>query len=225
MYYIKFLLKYIINIYKKRKLKRNNIIIESNVSFNNTKFSIYNRICKNSQINNTSINSFSYIGWNCILNNIDIGSFCSIAPHVEIIYGRHPTEFISTHPLFYSTGKQCGISFLRKNLINEFKYVENTNKSVIIQNDVWIGYGVKIIEGVIISNGAVVLAGSVVTKNVEPYSIVGGIPAKHIKYRIDSIDKEKLLKIEWWNKDITWIKKNMDKFLNIEEFLKIKEKI
>ena len=206
---------------KRVQLKYNKIIIEKNVSFNHTIFLGNNRVCYDTSIDNSILGKFSYIGWNSVLRNTEIGSFCSIAPYVEIIYGRHPTNFVSTHPIFYSTRKQCGINFLEKNQYNEFNLIGNSNRSVIIENDVWIGYGAKLIEGIKISNGAIVLAGSIVTKDVEAYSIVGGVPAKHIKYRFDLEFRTELEKSQWWNKDIDWIKDNIDKFRSPNEFLEL----
>ncbi len=222
---VKKIIKKIINFYKILSLKNRKIIIENNVSINKTRFSIYNRICKNSQVNDALFGCFSYIGWNCILNNIEVGSFTSIGPYTEIIYGTHPVNFVSTHPVFYSMRKQCGISFADKQLFQEFNYVGKSNKSAIIGSDVWIGYGVKIIEGVTINDGAVVLAGAVVTKDVEPYSIVGGVPAKHIKFRFDLETIEILKKSKWWERDMEWIRDNVSSFLSIESFIAlIKEK-
>jgi acetyltransferase-like isoleucine patch superfamily enzyme len=213
--------KIIKNIYfgiKKLPLKKRNIIIESNVSFMNTKFSVYNRICKNTYINNSSIGKCTYIGRNTILSNTTIGSFSSIGPFTEVIYGTHPIDFVSTNPAFYSIRKQSGITFVNENKFDEFNFVGKTTKSVIIGNDVWIGYGVKIIEGVSIGDGAVVLAGAVVAKDVEPYSVVGGVPAKHIKYRFDDETREMLLDFCWWEKDFEWLQNHAYLFLNIDDF-------
>jgi len=220
---IKDYLKKIFFFFKSKQLKKQGIVIEPNVSFRNTVFLGKNRICRNTLIDNSVVGKFSYTGWNTILRNVEIGSFCSIAPYVEIIYGSHPMHFISTHPIFYSTRKQCGVSFLKENKYNEFNLIGETKKSVVIGNDVWIGYGAKILEGVCIEDGAVILAGAMVTKNVEAYSIVGGVPAKHIKYRFDKEIREKLLKFQWWTKDDDWIYKHLDAFRSSEDFVALME--
>lgn len=106
--------------------------------------------------------------------------------------GRHPTNFISTHPSFYSILKQANYSFTKKNYLDELAEVE-------IGNDVWIGAGVLVLDGVKVGNGAVIAAGSVVNKNVEPYSIVGGVPAKLIRYRYDIDTIRKIQELCWWD--------------------------
>jgi acetyltransferase-like isoleucine patch superfamily enzyme len=114
---------------------------------------------------------------------LKIGSYCSIAPNVLFLLGaEHNTSSISTYPfkaILYSGPKE-GLS----------------KGDIVIGDDVWIGMNAIICGGVKIGQGAVVAAGSVVTKNVEPYSIVGGNPSKHIKYRFSENLREKLLKID-----------------------------
>lgn len=190
----------------------------------NSKVENYVVLNRKSSIKNTEIGMCTYIGWNCKLDNCLIGKFTSIAPFVEVIYGRHPSrKFVSTHPCFYSTKKQCGFSFVEKNIFNEYKFVKNTkNKSVVIGNDVWIGYGVKILEGVKIGNGSIIGVGAVVTKDVEPYSIVGGIPSKVLGYRFDKEDIEFLEDFKWWNNNFEWIRNNSYLFNDI---IKLKENI
>ena len=200
-------------------LKKNNVSIEARVSFYRTVFSTNCKIYKNTRIDRSSIGSYTYISSNCYLNNVEIGSYTSIGPNVEVIYGTHPISYISSSPVFYSTRNQCGTSFVKTNVFKEFNLIQISNRSAQIGNDVWIGYGAKLIEGISIGNGAIVLAGAYVTKDVEPYSIVGGIPAKHLKYRFPEDHRRLLLEFAWWKKDIKWIKSNVNLFLNSGMFL------
>ena len=111
---------------------------------------------------------------------------------------------------------------MHNKVFEEFSYADEDKKfQVIIGNDCWINANVTIISGVTIGDGAVVLAGAVVTKNVPPYSIVGGVPAKILKYRYSEEDIKFLLKTQWWNKEDFWLKQNSFLLTNIEK-LKLK---
>lgn len=171
-------------------------------------------IGSNSILSNTNIDSYSYMGSNCRINYVSIGKFCSLGSDVKIGLSNHPTEkFVSTSPYFYLPNFNDNKSFVDNQLYNPIEPIK-------IGNDVWIGANVLINDGVIIGDGAVIAAGAVVTKNVEPYSIVGGVPAKEIKKRFTADIRMKLLKLKWWDKDINWIKKNVSKFSNIDDLLK-----
>lgn len=160
----------------------------------------------------------SYISADCSIDG-KIGRFCSIAPYVRVITGRHPTsDFVSTHPCFYSIKYKTRSSFVKTQKFRELKYAEG-NYSIVVGNDVWIGYGAMIDEGITVGDGAIIAAGAVVTKDVPPYSIVGGIPAKIIRYRFDEEVVNSLLRIKWWNKDEEWIKSHVESFENITVFL------
>lgn len=217
---IKNVIKFFYFSIRRIELKWKNVIIDCNVSFLRTNFSKYNRINKNTNVSCSSIGQYTYVANDCFLYRVQIGAFTSIGPKVEVIYGTHPTNYVSTNPVFYSSRKQCGTSFVDKNSFDEFNLVSGSNMSAIIGNDVWIGFGVKIIEGVTIGDGAIVLPGAYIVSDVEPYSIVGGVPAKHKKYRFDEEQRKALLKFEWWKKDIDWIKSNANIFTNVELFLK-----
>ena len=162
----------------------------------------------------------SYIGSNCHIS-AKIGRFCSVSDNVTTVNGLHPTkDFVSTHPAFYSPTNNTGLSFTEESRFQEFAYAdEKAGLAVEIGNDVWIGYGVTILAGVKIGDGAIVAAGAVVTKDVEPYAIVGGVPAKTIKFRFSEKEIEELLKLRWWDKDMDWLKANAGKFSSVKEVI------
>lgn len=157
----------------------------------------------------------SYMSDNCRLEGVNIGRFTSIAPNVQCGLGIHPivSPYATTCPMFYSTKTASGKTFAKKQMFDEFSGEIN------IGNDCWIGSNVFICGGVTIGDGAVVYAGAVVTKNVEPYSVVAGVPAKHIQYRYDENTIKLLLKFKWWNQPIEWLSKNWMLMNNIEELI------
>ena len=168
------------------------ISIFSFVSSNNT---IEPNVCiyRGVKIKNSKIGSYSYVGNSTDISNAEIGRFCSIADHCRIGMGGHLLHHISTSPIFIEKTNGCKESWTEKDL-NPIK-----SKRVVIGNDVWIGSHVLINGGVTIGNGAVIGAGAVVVKDVPPYAIVGGVPAKLIRFRFDP-DIVKLLEdISWWN--------------------------
>jgi len=147
---------------------------------------------KGTHIHGSKFGRHSYVA-NARIVNTTIGAFCSIGPGVNIGgLGAHPTKWLSTHPAFYSTFMQSGKTFATTNLFEELK--SNT-----VGNDVWIGARALIVDGVSIGDGAIVAAGAVVTKDVPPYTIVGGVPAQVIRLRFESAVINFLLKWQWWN--------------------------
>ena len=159
------------------------------------------------------LDDYSYIARNCNATNVKIGKFCSIGPNFCCGLGLHPTNGISTAPMFYSKAKQNGVS-----LVNEVVYEEQ--KQTIIGNDVFIGANVTIVDGVIIGDGAVIGAGAVVVKDLPPYAVAVGVPAKVIKYRFDEQTIKRLLEMQWWNWSGTDLQKVADKEFDVNEFIK-----
>lgn len=143
---------------------------------------------------NTTIGRYSYCGNNCKLLNTEIGAFCSIASNVEIGLGNHPMDWVSTSPAFYKG---------RDSISKRLAKIENNikTKKTTIDNDVWIGERVIILSGIHIQTGAVIGTGSVVTKDVGPYEVVAGVPARCIKKRFSDETIDKLLATKWWELD------------------------
>ena len=162
----------------------------------------------------------SYIGENSTVYG-KVGRFCSIGSCVTTLRGTHPLNFVSTNPSFYSTAGQNDLCLVKENKFTEQKYADaEFQYPVVIGNDVWIGHGALILCGVSVGDGAVIGAGAVVTKNVEPYTIVAGNPAKEIRKRFDENTVAQLIDLRWWDKDLEWLSGNADYFSDIKKFLK-----
>ena len=160
----------------------------------------------------------SYIGTNSNISGV-IGRYSVIATNVNTVTGSHPVEkWVSIHPSFYTKVNCTRLSYVDRNVYQEYKYVNSEQKYPIeIGNDVWIGFGALIMEGVHIEDGAVVAAGAVVTKDVPKYAIVGGVPAKIIRYRFSSDDIAFLDNLKWWNKSQQWIRDHARLFEDVEK--------
>jgi len=180
-------------------------------------FGMFNTLQDNVSLNNVNIGDYSYVSFNTSISKTEIGKFSSIGPNCRIGLGKHPSDtFVSTHPAFFSSTKRAQMTFSDKNY---FKEMENIK----IGNDVWLGANIIVLDGLNIADGVIIAAGSVVTKDIPAYAIVGGVPARIIKYRFKEETIKKLLEFKWWNKDIAFLKKNFKNFHNINSFFNIKE--
>lgn len=174
-----------------------------------------NRLGDDTWFLNSSIGYASYVSDHSFIKNTVIGRYTCIANDVMTVAGNHPTSFVSIHPAFYSLAQKP--SYVKQSKFEDFKYLDSEKRvSIKIGNDVWIGARVTILEGISIGDGAVVAAGAIVTKDIPPYAIVGGIPAKVIKYRFNEEIIQKLLKLKWWEKDQEWIQNHADDFDDVK---------
>jgi len=203
-------------------LSRKNIKVDPYAYINRrTLLGGQNVIHSNVNIVNSVIGYATYIGNNSQLPNTEIGAYCSIANNVKVISDTHPSStFVSTHPAFFSLLKQAGFTYVKKQLFNEKLYFDETSEiDVKIGNDVWIGANVILIGGIEIEDGAIIATGSLVSKNVKSYDIVGGVPAKVIRSRFKVEQIEILKKFKWWNRSPEWLKSHTDLFDDIEELI------
>ena len=224
-------ISYIYRTFSRFKWMSKHVYIGTNVLFSPTSsFGGWNKVHKDSVVSGSFIGRYTFIGTNSYLPESSVGSFCSIGNNVQVIAETHPSRgFLSTSPVFYSTNRPCGKTFATEQLFTERLYVEKDGKKhrAIIGNDVWIGYQSLILGGVKIGNGAVVAAGAVVVRDVPPYAVVGGVPAKVIKYRFPNDIIDKLEEIKWWDMPEEKLKKNIQLFqsenITIEQLNKIQD--
>jgi acetyltransferase-like isoleucine patch superfamily enzyme len=198
----------------KYHLKNSTCHIYPGVYINDSKISNFNVFFENVSVISSVIGDHTYIQKNSKVYNSNIGKFCSIASNVTIGPGLHNIESVSTHPSFYLFNTPLAIKFAKQDLFDIKK------KITVIENDVWIGENVIIMDGVRVGTGSIIAAGAIVTKDMPPYSICGGIPARIIRYRFSKEDIAYLLESKWWNWPIEKIKTNYLAFQSIESFKK-----
>ena len=142
----------------------------------------------------SSIGDYSYIERNAELIYTTVGKFCAIAANARINALAHPLERISQHKITYRPNEY----FLNAKVDKAFR-AERQQARVMIGHDVWVGHGAVIMPGVSVGHGAVIGAGAVVTRDVEPYAIVAGVPAARVKWRFKKKIRERIIAIGWWD--------------------------
>lgn len=153
-------------------------------------------------INNCSIGRYSYLNENCNVTKARIGSFSSIGSNCQIGGGIHSLVYVSTSPVFCKKSNCFNKSFSSSKLDGQ------DAGSVKIGNDVWIGTNCYIKAGVTIGDGAIIGAHAVVTHDVQPYSIMAGVPARLIRYRFEADTIMTLLDMKWWE----WSEDKLNKY-------------
>jgi acetyltransferase-like isoleucine patch superfamily enzyme len=182
-------------------------------TISNSKISNTSKLYPIYKIFNSTVGDYTYISKNSFITETHIGKFCSIGPNLVCGWGVHPTNSLSSSPMFYSTKKQNGFTLSIHDKIKE-------RKTITIGNDVYIGMNVSILDGVKIGDGAIIGAGAVVSKDIPPYAIAIGCPIKIVKFRFDDSTIEKLMKIEWWNWNLDKLSEIEKYFENVDDFIK-----
>ena len=179
-----------------------------------------NILLKNTRVYKSKVGKYTYISSNSLISRTSIGRYSSIGNWVQTGIGRHPTDFVSTHPLFHSSTLSNSLGFDSYDIGEKYEThkILDSGYYVDIGSDVWIGDRVLIMDGITIGDGAIIGAGSIVTRNISPYEIVVGVPAKHLRYRFLPDQINFLLSFKWWNKDEQWIKNNSNLFTDINNF-------
>jgi len=169
-------------------------VVEPTVKLREVSIGACCEVLGDTAIEYAELGDYSYLGPGCMVADARIGRFCAIAAQVRISAPNHPLDRPSQHrftycPEYYSAGAQRDHTFFR----------DRRADRVVIGNDVWIGHAVIVVPGVTVGDGAVLAAGAVVTRDVAPYTIVGGVPAKQIRERFSRDIAAQLAATAWWN--------------------------
>lgn len=187
--------------------KLQHTVIDPSVRMRETQIGAQCEVLAETYIEYSELGDFSYMGEHCCVADAQIGRFTAIANHVRIGAPNHPMDRASQHrftycPEYYDAQAERDNGF----------FAERRADRVIIGNDVWIGHGVIVLPGVAVGDGAVLAAGVVVTKDVPPYTIVGGVPAKVIRARFAADIAAQLQAIAWWNWPLEKLMANLADF-------------
>lgn len=198
--------KYLASLFSIKKLTHRHIALTAIWDTKST-FSDYSHILKGAKLSNTQIGKYSRVGVNCKLNNVTMGNFSVVAGDSILGVGQHPTNYLTYHSIFYKKGNWGWHD-------DWVKYPEGFKEMapISIGNNVWVGRNVIVMGGVKIGDNSIVATGAVVTKDVPPFSIVGGVPAKVIKTLFTEEVRERLQQIQWWNLPDEEITKVIDLF-------------
>ena len=185
---------------------------------NNSHISRKAKVYGHTHIANSTIGAYSYIGRHSRLVYADVGKFCSIASETKVGMSTHTLEKLSTSPIFTEAKNATKHSWVNNSPTNPYKRVT-------VGNDVWIGARAMIMGGNTIGNGAVVAAGAIVTKDVPAYAVVGGVPAKIIRYRFPQDIINRLEAVKWWELPDKVLQENISLFQSNEIDIDAMERI
>ena len=201
----------------RRSLKRRHGLVSLGPEFDywisdNNSFERNCRLGGPAYIAGSKFGAYSYVEIGCRVSLADVGRFCSIGPYAVIGTPEHPHSYVSTHPYFYRALPHIGYD-----LVAEDQHVDLVRTT--LGHDVWVGHGAIVKGGVTIGHGAIIGAGAVVTRDVPPYAVVAGVPARLLRYRFERPVINALLDSRWWDRDIDWLRSRADAMRDVQSFL------
>lgn len=194
-----------------------NPTLHANAKVIDSQLGAWTEIGESWQILESTIGDFTYTaGSDGLIHYCDVGKFCSLASHVVINPGDHPMERPTQHHFTY----RCKKFKLADQDDNAF-FDWRRSRRCRIGHDVWMGRGAQVMADITIGNGAVIAAGAVVTRDVAPYAIVAGVPARQIRMRHTDETIEALEHIKWWDWDHATLKERLHDFYNLKHFIQL----
>jgi phosphonate metabolism protein (transferase hexapeptide repeat family) len=190
-----------------------NPVIHAGVYIRDCYFGAWTEVGANSSLVESTLDDYSYVVGDNQIVHTTIGKFSNIASHVRINPSNHPIERVTLHHITYRR-KIYGLGE-----DDESIFQWRREQRCTIGHDTWLGHSVIVMPGVTIGTGAVVGSGAVVTKDVDPYMIVVGVPAKPLRPRFPDVIAEKLLHIAWWDWDRPTLEARFDDLMDVQTFV------